>query len=366
MSSESHRGTSTRKGFLLLADISGFTSFLAKSELDHALGILSDLMEVTTKSLQPLFTLSKLEGDAVFAFTPESRVERGETLLELVESTYVNFRRRLDAVHRRTTCECNACRNIPTLDLKFMTHFGEYGLQSVAGSSELIGNDVNVVHRLLKNSISERVGWRGYALFTKQALERMGLTADGYIEGVESYEHIGSVATYTTHLTERFEELVSARPLVVTPQTAHVTLSVDLDAPPIVVWDWLNDPRKREQWQGGEIRPMVRPGGRTKQGAQNHCVHGKTVVIEDVLDWRPFEYLTVDAAMPFGVIQTTYSLEPNGTGTRLVDRSLLRPSLGILKPVSRPFLKLLYRMIHADEQYKKLKQVMNEARTDTP
>ncbi len=255
----------TQQGYLLLADISGFTSFLAKSELDHALGILSNLLEVTTGALQPLFTISKLEGDAVFACAPASRVERGETVLEVVESTYVAFRRRLDAVHRRTTCECNACRNIPSLDLKFVAHFGEYGLQSVA------------------------------------------------------------------------------------------------------VWEWLNDSRKRERWARAEVKPVLQPGGRTKQGARNHCVHGKSTIVEDVLDWRPFDYFTVDGTTPMGTIRTTYVLTPYGygAGTKLTDHSRLLPRSPLLKPFAKPMLKLVCKMIHADQQYRTMAQEMKDADRQT-
>ena len=46
-----------------------------------------------------------------------------------------------------------ACRAIPSLDLKFIIHFGEYLVQSVSGAKQLVGSDVNLVHRLLKNSV---------------------------------------------------------------------------------------------------------------------------------------------------------------------------------------------------------------------
>ena len=76
-------------GYLVLADISGYTSYLAGTELDHAHEILSDLLETIVGSLKSLLTISKLEGDAVFGYVAEARVGRGETLFELVESKQV-------------------------------------------------------------------------------------------------------------------------------------------------------------------------------------------------------------------------------------------------------------------------------------
>src|SRR5262245_30190907 len=115
----------TQHGYLVLADISGYTSYLSKVELDHAHEILTDLLETIVGKFKAVLTIAKLEGDAVFGYVPEAKMERGETLLELVESTYAAFRDRRESAHRRTTCTCNACRAIPTLDLKFFVHHGD-------------------------------------------------------------------------------------------------------------------------------------------------------------------------------------------------------------------------------------------------
>src|SRR5215813_8269008 len=165
----------TQHGYLVLADISGYTSFLAGTELEHSHEILSDLLELIIHSFKPLLTMSKLEGDAVFAYASETKIPRGETLLELIEATYVAFKDHLDQTAHRTTCTCEACRRIPTLDLKFIVHHGDYVLQRVAEVTELVGSDVNLAHRLMKNHISEETGWRAYAMFSERALEHMGV-----------------------------------------------------------------------------------------------------------------------------------------------------------------------------------------------
>ena len=53
---------------LVIADISGYTSYLAGVELDHAQDILGDLMTTVVGSLRPSFQLAKLEGDAAFCY----------------------------------------------------------------------------------------------------------------------------------------------------------------------------------------------------------------------------------------------------------------------------------------------------------
>ncbi len=67
---------------------------------------------------------------------------------------------------RATTCTCNVCRNIPTLDLKFFIHCGDYIQQIIANIKELVGSDVNLIHRLTKNHVKEMTGWRAYIMYT--------------------------------------------------------------------------------------------------------------------------------------------------------------------------------------------------------
>jgi uncharacterized protein YndB with AHSA1/START domain len=323
--------TKTQHGYLVLADISGYTSYVAGTELEHSQEVLTELLELIVGRLTPTLTLSKLEGDAVFAYAPEARFSRGEALLELIEATYVAFKDRVEGIRRRTTCTCNACRAIPTLDLKFTAHHGDYIIQSVAGINELVGSDVNLVHRLLKNHISEALGWRAYALFTGKSLEHMGLKPDGLHPQTESYEHLGDVQTYTLDLKARYQEINEARRVFVLPEEADITFVQDFPAPPPTVWDWLNDPYQRNQWMGGHAvwSAGVRPGGRTGVGARNHCAHGKGVSVETILDWRPFEYVTVET-LDSGMVQVeTFQFEPlpDGRGTRLQDRIHLRMPL---------------------------------------
>ncbi len=50
----------------LIADISGYTSYLAGVEIEHAQDIIADLVGTVGTALRPSFRLAKLEGDAAF------------------------------------------------------------------------------------------------------------------------------------------------------------------------------------------------------------------------------------------------------------------------------------------------------------
>ena len=77
----------TQTGYLVLADISGYTSFVAQTEIEHAGMALSFLLETIVEKLSNLLTISKLEGDAVFAYMEESKLPEGKSLLELIDLT---------------------------------------------------------------------------------------------------------------------------------------------------------------------------------------------------------------------------------------------------------------------------------------
>ena len=38
--------------------------------------------------------------------------------------------------------------------------------------------------------------------------------------------------------------------------------------------------------------------GRRGVGTTNHCMHGPHAIIEEILDWRPFDYLTLTTLLP--------------------------------------------------------------------
>jgi len=338
--------TLTQHGYLVLADISGYTSYLAGVELGHAHEILTDLLETIVNKFRSALTISKLEGDAVFAHVSESKLPRGETLLELIESTYAAFRDRREATHRRTTCTCAACRAMPTLDLKFFVHHGDYIVQTVTDIKELVGSDVNLAHRLMKNHITENTGWKAYALFTAKGLEHIGVWPDGMHEQPEAYEHLGEVKTYSLDLHPRYEALVDARRNFITQEQADLVITQDLPAPPHAVWDWINDPRKRVLWDDlDEVKPILRPGGRTGVGARNHCIHGKEVAVEDVLDWRPFDYFTVKICKRGVCASRTCHFIPldDGNRTRLHTNFIVEMPLPdwLAQRLMKPFFKMV-------------------------
>lgn len=308
----------------LIADISGYTGYLADVELDHAQDILADLIGAVVSALKPTFRLAKLEGDAAFTFAPMERID-GSMLLDTIERCYFGFRRRRRDVRQATSCPCNACVRIPDLDLKFAVHHGGAIVQRVAGRQELLGSDVIVAHRLLKNDVVERLGIPAYALLSQACIDASDLdpAALGMTAHTETYDRIGDVPVWVHDLGRRWQEEEARARVRVSADEAILELAVPTTVPPQIAWAFLTEPGQRMSWQPWvtEVAIEGARGGRRGPGSANHCMHGKDAVVEQILDWRPYDYVTDRTILdtPGGPVKMlhTIELEPTSTGTTI-------------------------------------------------
>lgn len=308
----------------LIADISGYTGYLADVELDHAQDILADLIGAVVTALRPNFRLAKLEGDAAFTFATAEKVD-GSMLLDTIERCYFGFRRRRRDVRQATSCECNACVRIPDLDLKFVVHHGSAIHQKVAGRQELLGSDVIVAHRLLKNDVVEKLGIHAYALISQKCIDASDIdpAALGMRQHTETYDRIGDVPAWAHDLERRWQEEEARGRVRVSPDESILTVSVPTNVPPQVAWEFLTTPGQRMTWQPWVTEVTVKgaTGGRRGPGSENHCMHGKDAVIEEILDWRPYDYVTDRTILdtPGGPVKLlhTVELEPGTAGTTI-------------------------------------------------
>lgn len=201
-------------GALLLADISGYTSFLRSVEEAHrddafaggtvppAYALVSSLLDGIVENLVPPFTLSKLEGDAVFVWArTDDGLPPGSALLACISRCHAGFRERLDRVHEVWLCHCEACAGVDALKLKFVLHAGPFVIQSIAGGTELVGPHVVIAHRLLKSGAAEILGHGAYALVTEAAARSLGVPIDGSLPLVETYEHYEPIHARVFDLT---------------------------------------------------------------------------------------------------------------------------------------------------------------------
>ena len=282
-----------RTGFFLIADISGYTSFVSGTELEHAQSIIEELTKLILGHIQSPLKMVKLEGDAVFYYAPAEMLPDAERLLEHIESCYYDFISHILKIKHLTNCPCRACSSMLTLDLKFFAHYGEYMVQKVPGTAEdIVGRDVILLHRLLKNSVTEKMGLRGYALLTNACLDRMD-KASSILPHKETYEHIGEVRCGVYNLREFEQKMRETKRVYLDPKDADYIYEHTLKASPELLWSYVIEPQKRVQWQAiKKVTNTRNSTGRMGIDTEFHCDHGSFSRVTRLLDWRPFHYMT--------------------------------------------------------------------------
>lgn len=199
-------------GYLLLADISGYTGFLTSVEEAHDVDfsggipagytVLGQLLDSVVEGVEPEFGVAKLEGDAVFATAPAEALDgHGDAVVGHLQDVHRAFQDRRAEAKKASDHMCTACPVVGSLDLKMVLHRGRVVRQTVGSRTEILGPAVNVAHRLLKNSIQARIGARPYLFVTDAAATGLGLRQAG-LEHREEYADVGSISGRIVDLAE--------------------------------------------------------------------------------------------------------------------------------------------------------------------
>jgi len=185
----------TEDGVLVLADISGFTEFVAATELEHGPPLIAALLERVIDELAPPLEIQEVEGDAVFALGPDRVLASHVTLLDVLDRAFAAFKARQREMTADQSCTCRACRSVGSLELKIVAHHGRFLRQLVGGRGQVAGSDVILAHRLLKNGLE---GKRAYLLLTEAAFAWLGVDPSSTMitPYFERYEHLGDVRCF--------------------------------------------------------------------------------------------------------------------------------------------------------------------------
>lgn len=314
------------RGFLLIADLTGYTAYLSRGEIEHAPTIAGDLLETIVGRLDPPFRLAKLEGDAAFLYVEDGRAD-GPLLLDAIEAAYVAFRRRLRSIEQATACDCTACTTAPRLDLKFFLHHGAYVRTQIAGRDELAGTSVIVVHRLLKGptaSAAHAADGRasGFVVLTGDAATAIAIEPSslGASTAVDEMEHLGPVTTHLVDLEARWQANAGRRLVAFDDTGAAIDLRVTVHADPPTVWAHLTSPLLRPRWEGPIRVAETLIDGRRGVGTRTQCVTGRLATLEEIVDWQPFEHVGYRITVAeLGPVDAAYDLvdESGWTSVRL-------------------------------------------------
>ncbi|MDH3252545.1 MAG: DUF2652 domain-containing protein [Ignavibacteria bacterium] len=151
--------------FIFIPDISGFTEFVTHTEIGHSNHIITELIEAILHANELNFTVSEIEGDAVL-FYKVGDPPPLERLLLQTKRMFFAFHRHLKIIERDTVCQCGACTTASRLTIKMIAHYGALRETAIGNFSKIIGSDVILAHRLLKNTLHESE----YIVLTEQYL----------------------------------------------------------------------------------------------------------------------------------------------------------------------------------------------------
>ncbi len=243
------------EALIFIPDISGFTKFVTETEINHSQHIIKELIEVIVKSLTPELIVSEIEGDAVLTYQI-GEPPGYDKLAKLAEKIFLNFHSQLRIIERDNVCSCGACTGASDLTLKFITHFGKLKEVEVANFKKIIGSDVILVHRLLKNSVP----LNEYLLITEQFFKAQKsdsvIDKNRLINNVEEYENFGKVETRYLDFTPLINDIPSFPKIkrIITDGKVTETISVSVEAPIDFVHLKLIDTKGKINWVNDIIK----------------------------------------------------------------------------------------------------------------
>ncbi len=201
------------RSLLLIADIGGYTDYMLthRMSLAHAEVNTARLLEKVIDAAEG-FELIEIEGDAAFLHRGADAHD-GDGVVGLTLQAAASMHRAFHLERQYVAanlCPCNGCTQANNLKLKFVAHVGEVAAQRIRDRRKLVGIDVILTHRLLKNAVEIPE----YVLMSEELYATSGTPhAAAAQESVQELEGIGPVRTYCVDV----EELTASLPPLPAP-----------------------------------------------------------------------------------------------------------------------------------------------------
>ena len=179
-----------KTGFLLIADISGYTPFIKNHSMrnkpiignkiadfwdSHADKLINTLLEEVIENFETVMQFNKLEGDAALFFLEEISDENQiQNIYDKMLVTREKFNSKVSLLQFVQSCPCDPCQQSKNLKLKMFLHKGFFNQTEIRNNQELSGEALIFIHRMLKNKIKSSE----YFLFSEAIFERLGKYAE--------------------------------------------------------------------------------------------------------------------------------------------------------------------------------------------
>ena len=181
--------------FFCVPDITGFTKFIATSELSFSSDFIPGLLRRLVNANIINLNVGEIEGDAIF-FYRTGRLPSISMVAKQCRLLFQTFHNYLKLVEKEDPV--NYAKHLANgqMGLKVIIHYGDIMPANIKGRTKLIGQNVIIAHKLLKNSIKEGE----YVLLTEAYLNKVKAKDIrpwfpwGEIKnGSETYEYLGEI-----------------------------------------------------------------------------------------------------------------------------------------------------------------------------
>jgi hypothetical protein len=192
----------SQRALLLIADIGGYTEYMGshRMSLAHAEVNTGRLLEAVIDAAGD-FDLIEIEGDAAFLSLEVDALE-GSAMVAAMNQAILDMHRSFHRERRYVAsnlCPCNGCEQADNLKLKFVAHVGDVATQTIRERRKLVGIDVILVHRLLKNPVQVPE----YVLVSEELYQTGGAALFAPVSELShELEGIGQVHTYHVDIAE--------------------------------------------------------------------------------------------------------------------------------------------------------------------
>jgi hypothetical protein len=258
-----------------IPDLGGFTKFIAETEVQHSQHIIQELLERLVDSNTLGMKVSEFEGDAVLFYRTGAPPSL-EQLVQQARKMYLDFHATLKKFEYARVCQCGACAGARGISLKMVAHFGSAGTMQVKDHVKLIGKDIIIAHRLLKNSVSVPE----YLLVTQPTLSKVAAGKGelmAFADGADAYDNLGTIEYGFKSLDGYLGEVKVDPPLPAGLKNPRkmAQLTRTINAPIEQVYQRLIDLPGRIDWIEGATRVEESDDHPNYIGKTHRCVRGE-------------------------------------------------------------------------------------------
>ncbi|OON67755.1 DUF2652 domain-containing protein [Hymenobacter sp. CRA2] len=243
----------TQPALLLIPDISGFTRFIEEANHPQAPHLVADLLEILIEANCSDLQVAEIQGDAILFY----RLGPPPPVAELVQQCrriFLDFQNYLRVVARDTDSELSAALQEAGLTIKIIGHYGRVSVADIREFKKLLGRDVIVAHRLLKNNVagSEYVLLTEDYFRTQDPAEVERCFAWTRLQrSATAYEYLGEIRYFYAYLTP-LRLLVQADEVDgKLPVACRVKVQRVVAAPVQQVQRVVSNMRQRPRWLAG-------------------------------------------------------------------------------------------------------------------